>query len=432
MKLQPTRWMGIAGVAAIAATAGGFGLAQAASSSGNLMTAITPCRLVDTRAGSTIGPRATPLGAGETATFSATGDNGQCVGIDLGAQAIEVQLTSTGATSNSYLTLFPSDLASRPNISQLNPQAGIAVVSNTTTVTLSPDGKFNVFNESGTTDVVIDVLGVFATGTGTGGAAGSTGPVGPQGPAGPAGAVGAKGDKGDTGDTGAAGPQGAPGIIGAIGAIGAIGPQGTPGTQGAPGGIGPAGSQGAPGVPGDIGPEGPQGDKGDPGDIGPAGPQGETGAIGPVGPQGPQGETGAIGPIGPQGPQGETGTAGAIGPQGPQGAPGIPGTPGAPGTVGPQGVPGSTGPRGAPGLTAVTVVQSALSPDNPGSKSATATCASGSVAISGGFVLSGNATSIRENKPTADGTGWTVVSNPTAPAAHTLQAYVVCAAVAAP
>ena len=111
MKLQATRWMGIAGVAAIAATAGGFGLVQAASGSGNLMTAITPCRLVDTRAASTIGPRSTPLGAGETATFAATGDNGQCTGIDLGAQAVEVQLTSTGATRNSYLTLFPANLA---------------------------------------------------------------------------------------------------------------------------------------------------------------------------------------------------------------------------------------------------------------------------------------------------------------------------------
>ena len=144
MKIHMSKWMGVAGVAAVAATAGGFGLAHAATTSGNLMTAITPCRLVDTRASSSVGTRSTAIGAGETIEFRAIGDNGECVGIAAGARAIEVQLTSTGATADTFLTAFPSNLASPPNVSHLNPLVGTAVASNTTTVTLSPSGTFSV------------------------------------------------------------------------------------------------------------------------------------------------------------------------------------------------------------------------------------------------------------------------------------------------
>ena len=285
MKHKMTSWMGIAGVAAIAATAGGFGLVQASSSPGNLMTAITPCRLVDTRAASTIGPRSTPLGAGETVTFTATGDNGQCTGIALGAQAVEVQLTSTGATRNSYLTLFPANLASPPNVSQLNPQAGITVVSNTTTVTLSPDGKFKVFNESGTTDVVIDVLGVFVPGSDTdsGGATGPAGPQGPEGPAGPKGDTGETGRQGRHRETGAKGDTGTPGAKGDTGEPEPRATPGTPGAKGDTGETGPKGDTGTPGAKGDTGETGPKGDTGTPGakgDTGEPGPKGDTGAKG--------------------------------------------------------------------------------------------------------------------------------------------------------
>jgi hypothetical protein len=354
MKFQATRWIGIAGVAAVAATAGGFGLVQAAGGSGNLMTAITPCRLIDTRAASPIGPRSTPLGAGETVTFTATGDNGQCAGIDTAAQAIEVQLTSTGATRTSYLTLFPANLASPPNVSQLNPQAGIAVVSNTTTVTLSPDGKFKLFNESGSTDVVIDVLGVFVPGSGSGGATGATGPQGPAGPIGPAGADGAPGAKGDTG---------------APGTPGAKGDTGTPGTQGI---------------------------------------------------QGEPGEPGAPGTPGTQGIQGEPGAPGT------QGIQGIPGIQGEPGIQGPE------GPQGPAGLANVTKVDGVAVGPNGGAKTASAPCPAGDKAISGGFLITGNVTTVKESRPTDDGNGWTVSTNTPENGNSTVQAFVICATLAAP
>jgi hypothetical protein len=424
MKLRGSRWMGIAGVAAISATAGGFGLVQASTGSGNVMTAITPCRLVDTRAGSAIGPRSTPLGAGETVSFAAIGNNGQCTGIDLGAQAIEVQLTSTGATRDSYLTVFPSNLSSPPNVSHLNPQVGIDVVSNTTTATLSPDGRFSVFNELGTTDIVIDVLGVYVPGgagaDGADGADGATGPVGPQGPAGATGATGAPGPQGDAGPQGVPGVKGDPGDTGPQGEVGPqgdAGPQGVPGVKGDPGDTGP---QGEVGPQGDAGPQGVPGVKGDPGDTGPqgdAGPQGVPGVKGDPGDTGPQGDAGPQGVPGVKGDPGDTGPQGDAGPQGEVGPQG---------EAGPQGVPG---PQGASGLTDVTVVTSAVVGPNGGSKTATATCTSG-VAISGGFVISGNVTSIKESRPSDDGTGWTVVTNTPEIGNSSLQVYAICATVA--
>jgi len=82
-------------------------------------------------------------------------------------------------------------------------------------------------------------------------------------------------------------------------------------------------------------------------------------------------------------------------------------------------------------LTAVTVVQSAVVGPTPGSKEATATCATGRP-ISGGYVTSGTNSSIKESRPSDAGTGWTVVANPPTNGNASLQAYVVCVTVAAP
>ncbi len=173
-----SKWIGVAAVAAISASAGGIGLVQATTGGGNLMTAIAPCRLMDTRAGGPIGPRSTPLGAKETITITATGNNGSCSGIPADTQAIEVQFTSTETTTPSFLTAYPANLTTMPNVSQLNTRPDQAV-SNSTIVTLSATGQFKLYNDSGSTNVIIDILGLFSPGSGT---------VGPAGPAGPAGA----------------------------------------------------------------------------------------------------------------------------------------------------------------------------------------------------------------------------------------------------
>ncbi len=194
--IRSRKWIGIAAVAAISASAGGIGLVQAATGGGNLMTAIAPCRLMDTRSGGAIGARSTPLGAKETITITATGNNGSCSGIPVDTQAIEVQFTSTETTTPSFLTAFPADLTTMPNVSQLNTRPD-QVVSNSTIVTLSATGQFKLYNDSGSTNVIIDVLGLFSPGSATGGATG---------PAGPAGADGADGADGPAGPAGPATP----------------------------------------------------------------------------------------------------------------------------------------------------------------------------------------------------------------------------------
>ena len=195
------KWVVTAGIGLVCATVGGLGVAGAASDDRNLMVAVAPCRLVDTRPGSQVGPRATPLGPDETMTIRATGSNGQCSAIPADAQAIDIQLTSTDATATSFLTVWPGNMVGRPNVSQLNTSSNTPVVSNSTTVSLSPSGGFNLYNESGSTNVIIDILSVFVPNepVGTGGAAG---PVGPAGPAGPGGAMGPVGPAGPAGPAG--------------------------------------------------------------------------------------------------------------------------------------------------------------------------------------------------------------------------------------
>lgn len=85
-----SKWTTVTAAAAIAATVGGFGLVQAAQGPANLLTAIDPCRLVDTRSTSNVGPLAARLGPAQTATFSATGDNGNCAGIPADEEVVEI------------------------------------------------------------------------------------------------------------------------------------------------------------------------------------------------------------------------------------------------------------------------------------------------------------------------------------------------------
>ena len=73
-------------------------------------------------------------------------------------------------------------------------------------------------------------------------------------------------------------------------------------------------------------------------------------------------------------------------------------------------------------------VTGAVSPSNNSAKTATATCPSGKVVISGGFVIGGNTnTTVTVNRATSD-TTWTVAgaSIPWFGGDFTLQAFAVC------
>jgi hypothetical protein len=142
---------------------------------------VVPCRLVDTRPDSQVGPRSTPLGPTEGMPVSVWGSNGECT-IPLTATGIAMNVTAVGGTEPSFLTLWPTDAAGRPRTSNLNWVPGSAPTPNKVDVKLAADnGKFSMFNLNGSVDVIADVVGYYEPI--------APGPVGPQGPAGPLGIV---------------------------------------------------------------------------------------------------------------------------------------------------------------------------------------------------------------------------------------------------
>jgi hypothetical protein len=82
-----------------------------------------------------------------------------------GVTAVVVNLTAVAPSQNTFLTVFP-DLDSRPITSNLNPPGG-AIVANLVEVGVSTAGKIDLFNDLGTTNIILDIEGyVSAASTG--------------------------------------------------------------------------------------------------------------------------------------------------------------------------------------------------------------------------------------------------------------------------
>jgi len=147
---------------------------------------ISNCRLFDYRSGpDNVGPKSTPLGAGESNVYTQTvhGANGDCI-IPVDATAVALNVTIANPTAQSNLRVFPADVAT-PDASNLNWLAGQSPTPNKVDVKLSPDGKIKLFNQNGTVDVIGDVVGYYTAKSlkelASGGTAGPQGPAGPQG-----------------------------------------------------------------------------------------------------------------------------------------------------------------------------------------------------------------------------------------------------------
>ncbi len=80
-----------------------------------------------------------------------------------GVGAVALNVTVTQPTTGSYLTVWPTGNA-RPNASNLNFTAG-QTVPNMVIVPVGAGGQVSFFNESGATDVLVDVLGWFPAGS---------------------------------------------------------------------------------------------------------------------------------------------------------------------------------------------------------------------------------------------------------------------------
>lgn len=219
MRRLPTLVAGGLCIAAVALGSGLVSATTAVSPGRTTFVPIPPCRLMDTRAGAPVGPRSSPLVAGETYAPLVWGANGNC-SIPATASAVSMNVTFVNPTSSSYLTVFPPDVQ-RPLASNLNWVAGQAPAPNAVTSQLSADGHVGFYNMAGTVDVIADLVGYYETAdsgaagaAGAEGSAGSAGGVGPTGATGPAGAVGPAGPAGPEGPTGPVGPAGAPGVAG--------------------------------------------------------------------------------------------------------------------------------------------------------------------------------------------------------------------------
>jgi uncharacterized protein (DUF1501 family) len=112
-----------------------------------------PERLLDTR--NAIGAPTGPIGQ---APFKLQ-VSGRA-GVPANATAAVLNMTVTGPTAGSFLTVYPSGTA-LPNASNLNYSPGLTV-ANLVIVKLGPDGAVDCQNAFGQTDLIADIVGYFA------------------------------------------------------------------------------------------------------------------------------------------------------------------------------------------------------------------------------------------------------------------------------
>ncbi len=127
---------------------------------GDGFSPMAPARIQDSRPGPQVGPYSTPWEPGRTRDVLVAG----VAGVPTGVDAVVVNVTVTNATAGGYLTVWPAGQP-RPTASSLNWAPG-QTIANAVTVKAGTGGKVSVFNEAGLVDVIVDVIGSFAPGTG--------------------------------------------------------------------------------------------------------------------------------------------------------------------------------------------------------------------------------------------------------------------------
>ncbi len=157
-----SRWAAVGAAVAITLGAGGLGIANATTSSGEkpIYKPITPCRLADTRpAPDNVGPRTSPLGPEEAYTLTGWGTVGNCT-LPNGTAGLALNVTAVAPSQETYLTIYPTGVT-LPLTSNLNPAPGQPPTPNAVNVDLNASGQFNVYNKYGSVHVVVDVVGYY-------------------------------------------------------------------------------------------------------------------------------------------------------------------------------------------------------------------------------------------------------------------------------
>ncbi len=144
----------------------GYFTAASSTASGSQFNAeSTPVRIVDTRCAASSPPAFCStenipaansslgtLSAGKTITVQVSG----LAGVPTGATAVAVNVTATDTTANGFLSVNPA--ATPPTTSDLNWMAG-HTVANLVIAKLSSTGTITIYNNTGSADVIVDVMG---------------------------------------------------------------------------------------------------------------------------------------------------------------------------------------------------------------------------------------------------------------------------------
>jgi hypothetical protein len=123
------------------------------SSSGGAFVPVAPKRLVDTRDGT--GGVSGQLGQGASMTVGLADG----APVPPGASGVVLNVTAADSTAPSFLTSWPTGVE-KPFVSTLNPRPGVPV-PNQAYLKLGTGGRLDVYNNTGATNVVVDVFGYF-------------------------------------------------------------------------------------------------------------------------------------------------------------------------------------------------------------------------------------------------------------------------------
>lgn len=134
----------------------GYFAPKSGSTSVGSYVPLTPARITDTRPNSGEPNAGDTLGSGSTLDVQVTGEGGVP---SAGVAAVVANVTVTGTTAASYLTVAPEG-TSRPLASNLNWVAG-QTVANRVVVPVGPTGQIAIYNDLGTANVIVDVTGYF-------------------------------------------------------------------------------------------------------------------------------------------------------------------------------------------------------------------------------------------------------------------------------
>lgn len=126
--------------------------------SGATVSPVVPARLLDTRAGATtvdgLFAGAGALGAHGSLDLPVVGRGGVPVG---GATAVVLNVTAVTPTANGFVTVWPTGYP-RPSASNLNFVPG-QTRPNLVIATLGSGGAVSIFNSTGQTQIIVDVIG---------------------------------------------------------------------------------------------------------------------------------------------------------------------------------------------------------------------------------------------------------------------------------